>query len=53
MAFSNDNHLFFRNISNYVELQFYGPGRQEAGGTFGFSVVGFGLRGIFAAKKQP
>ena len=38
-----------------VGIQFYGPGRQEAGGTFTFEWEGerYILFGAFAAKKQP
>ena len=42
-----------------VDIQFYGPGRQEAGGTFWFlkisenPTIHYTIRGGFAAKKQP
>ena len=41
--------------SRNMQLQFYGPGRQEAGGTFAFKLYqsSFHLWGGFAAKKQP
>ena len=56
-------HLFFSGIANRdsttwtsrsIQMQFYGPGRQEAGGTFNFVWQATrGLWGGFAAKKQP
>ena len=42
-----------------VGIQFYGPGRQEAGGTFWFKKISanpttdYTIQGGFAAKKQP
>ena len=44
--------------SRSVEIQFYGPGRQEAGGRFGFqreygdTASDVWLQGVFAAKKD-
>ena len=35
-----------------VQVQFYGPGRQEAGGSFEFETQVYTLEGAFAAKKQ-
>ena len=40
-----------------VDIQFYGPGRQEAGGTFFFRremsrTLDYAIQGAFAAKKQ-
>ena len=35
-----------------VHIQFYGPGRQEAGGDFEFEGRLYVLEGVFAAKKQ-
>ena len=62
---SNDHYrAYFKDddslpvwTSRSVGIQFYGPGRQEAGGNFAFlrpvEAVSTWLRGVFAAKKQP
>ena len=61
---SNDHYLAFWDPEGEggrnwraVGIQFYGPGRAEAGGTFGFHLQleseTYILNGAFAAKKQP
>ena len=57
-----DHYLVYRDQGGSplnVSIRFYGPDRQEAGGTFRFQrrvenpTIQYTLEGVYAAKKQP